>query len=294
MEATNGCHNIVEDWLYGVYICADTGEVLGQVIDDGPEWREKSNDGIATGTTLTPRATERMTWTQPDQGIGAYLQYHGRRRRGAQKLLKLRIAILDLRREIGIPWEVVETAMNYAHRLQRTRDPRVNTANIRMLAMVLLYLAARKHGILLESSKLLNTYTGEDLDNDTLRYYQSLFQRLTYHIARLLNIWDNERTRPSQRVKDAITRIASILGANDDVLMLALNLVDARKKLVGAAAPAAGYETLAAAYLLIAYKLLGYTVTSTLIAEKTGLNPRKITKTGTGILNGLEITLYVY
>jgi transcription initiation factor TFIIB len=72
------CQNIVYDPLYGVRVCADTGEVLEEhILDEGADWRAYTPEERVE----RPRAGPPVRWSQAGMGVGASLG--GRNKPGA-------------------------------------------------------------------------------------------------------------------------------------------------------------------------------------------------------------------
>ena len=64
------CQNIVYDPLYGLRVCADTGEVLEeQVLDEGADWRAYTPEEKVE----RPRAGPPVRWSRAGMGVGASL-----------------------------------------------------------------------------------------------------------------------------------------------------------------------------------------------------------------------------
>jgi transcription initiation factor TFIIB len=124
------CQNIVYDPLYGVRVCADTGEVLEEAVaDEGAEWRAYTPEERAE----RPRAGSPVRSSRADMGVGASLgglnkpgavRARGVRRpgvagggakpklaeaagRGLRRGLRL---VSDLCRALGLTWRACEEA----------------------------------------------------------------------------------------------------------------------------------------------------------------------------------------
>ena len=279
-------------------VCRNTGEVVSDnIITDLPEWRSSLDTGESKGLV---RAGPPVRFTRHDQGLEVHLEPRGRvwrhersvgrvaravragrsARRGSvlpgeRPLVDILMRLNSVSRLLGLPSNVAETAS----RILQAYNSRVRSLGSRRDRDALVAAAVSKavelHNLGIPQSRIL-----EALDVSENMLWQA---KKRLHDSGALEVYRRLRMPASERllarVQVFIGRITGELGLDMKVYRLAMEFVKAslretRKNLYGKKP-----ETVAAAAVYLAARLLGYEeVNQAKVAETVGIKESNVRK----------------
>jgi transcription initiation factor TFIIB len=240
------CENVVYDPLYGVRVCADTGEVLEEAVaDEGVDWRAYTPEE-AVGRA---RAGPPLKYSFADMGVGVSLGGLNRpgsvRARGLSQATgarastrKLKLAkpagrrlqrglwlVSRLRKALGLPERVEEEAARLC-RAAVERGLAVGRS-VEAVAAAAVYLACRVAGEHVKLDRLAGVLC--ELEPDlSYRSRNGLIQevwRAVKHLARGLGV----NPRPA-RPEDMLVALASKLGLPASTVTEAVKILEAARR----------------------------------------------------------------
>jgi transcription initiation factor TFIIB len=239
------CENVVYDPLYGVRVCADTGEVLEEhVLDEGVDWRAYTPEEAAGRA----RAGPPVRYSFADMGVGVALggfnrpgsvKARGLSETGARaSTRKLKLArpagrrlrrglwlVSRLRRALGLPERVEEEAA----RLYRAAEERGLAVGrpVEAVAAATVYLACRLSGEHVKLDRLVGVLC--ELEPDlSYRSRNGVIQevwRAVKHLTRGLGV----NPRPA-RPEDMLVALASKLGLPASTVTEAAKILEAARR----------------------------------------------------------------
>jgi len=283
-DSQSKCHGeVVYDYIRGIIICSDTAEVLGEIVDTGPEWRAfsyeeymsraRGSEIFAPGVEPPSTLVHRPTWFKDvrEKLIAARLNRLIRRHnrsdsRNPERLISAYAAKLSL------PRHVVEDALNIYRKLKSLSLCRGSVRNS-AVAAACLYAACRMNSIPRTIKEFTETLgvPRKDLSN--------WYRVIAYEVG----------IRANHSVEQYIKRISSALNMRSSTVEKALEIYRAVMEAnIGSGKNPVG---LAAAIIYIAGIISGDRRTMKEITTVTGVTEVTMRKRIREIVSALKIKL---